>query len=74
LTLDRTRASAVGGRRLTAWAMARPFPYLGQALGQVTDLNCPQIFSSTTFKILRVQSPRNFLSGVTYHTYVYSNT
>jgi hypothetical protein len=24
LTLDRTRASAVGGRRLTAWAMARP--------------------------------------------------
>jgi hypothetical protein len=25
LTRDRTRASAVGGRRLTAWAMARPF-------------------------------------------------
>jgi hypothetical protein len=24
LTRDRTRASAVGGRRLTAWAMARP--------------------------------------------------
>jgi hypothetical protein len=24
LTQDRTRASAVGGRRLTAWAMARP--------------------------------------------------
>jgi hypothetical protein len=23
-TLDRTRASAMGGRRLTAWAMARP--------------------------------------------------
>jgi hypothetical protein len=28
LTRDRTRASAVGGRRLTAWAMARPLPYL----------------------------------------------
>jgi hypothetical protein len=26
---DRTRASAVGGRRLTAWAMARPDLYLG---------------------------------------------
>jgi hypothetical protein len=25
LTWDRTRASAVEGRRLTAWAMARPF-------------------------------------------------
>jgi hypothetical protein len=25
LTRDRTRASAVGGRRLTAWAMARPY-------------------------------------------------
>jgi hypothetical protein len=24
LSRDRTRASAVGGRRLTAWAMARP--------------------------------------------------
>jgi hypothetical protein len=24
LTRDRTRASAVGGRRLSAWAMARP--------------------------------------------------
>jgi hypothetical protein len=24
LTRDRTRASAMGGRRLTAWAMARP--------------------------------------------------
>jgi hypothetical protein len=24
LTRDRTRASAVGGRRLTAWAMAQP--------------------------------------------------
>jgi hypothetical protein len=24
LALDRTRSSAVGGRRLTAWAMARP--------------------------------------------------
>jgi hypothetical protein len=24
LTRDRTRASPVGGRRLTAWAMARP--------------------------------------------------
>jgi hypothetical protein len=24
LTQDRTRASAVGGRRLTTWAMARP--------------------------------------------------
>jgi hypothetical protein len=26
LTWDRTRVSAVGGRRLTAWAMARPLP------------------------------------------------
>jgi hypothetical protein len=25
LTWDRTRAAAVGSRRLTAWAMARPF-------------------------------------------------
>jgi hypothetical protein len=28
LTRDRTRASAVGGRRLTAWAMARPITSL----------------------------------------------
>jgi hypothetical protein len=30
LTRDRTRAAAVGGRRITAWAMARPgsIPYL----------------------------------------------
>jgi hypothetical protein len=29
LTPDRTRASAVGGRRLTAWAMARPKQSIG---------------------------------------------
>jgi hypothetical protein len=28
LTRDRTRASAVGGRRLTAWAVARPFIFV----------------------------------------------
>jgi hypothetical protein len=28
LTWDRTRAFAVGGRRLTAWALARPLRYL----------------------------------------------
>jgi hypothetical protein len=31
LTRDRTRASAVGGRRLTTWAMALPTVYLPEA-------------------------------------------
>jgi hypothetical protein len=32
LTRDRNRASAVGGRRLTAWAMARPFQRVNTSL------------------------------------------
>jgi hypothetical protein len=39
LIRDRTRASAVGGRRLTAWAMARPlhrsYMYNALAMGEV---------------------------------------
>jgi hypothetical protein len=36
-TLYRTRTSAVGGRRLTAWAMARP---CGTYLGRRIFLSC----------------------------------
>jgi hypothetical protein len=40
LTRDRTRASAVGGRRLTAWAMARPYYVVTTAVDRVHIAIC----------------------------------
>jgi hypothetical protein len=46
LTGDRTRASAVGGRRLTAWAMARPsHPDLRQT-GTAANVTLPAVTPS----------------------------
>jgi hypothetical protein len=42
LTRDRNRASAVGDRRLTAWAMARPLIYV----------NCPSFLNVNFVRIL----------------------
>jgi hypothetical protein len=54
LTRDRTRASAVGGRRLTAWAMARPWlcvtgcqmPLRINILWQAVSSSLPKFVSS----------------------------
>jgi hypothetical protein len=42
LTRDRTRASAVGGRRLTAWAMTRPLNCSYLACGKRPGFTAPE--------------------------------
>jgi hypothetical protein len=54
LTRDRTRASEVGGRRLTAWAMARPITSLTHFPVFVTQFDKGrQIACTRTYEIRR---------------------
>jgi hypothetical protein len=56
LTRDRTRTSAVGGRRLTAWAMARPISNLHAISTSCVIKWCLSNFNNWTYVLLLVFS------------------